>query len=146
MSNNEWQVLNVVKTLDEVTALVQQHQVSKFRTSNLKTSTKYSYRCSQYRKYPLCRYDIHVNILDNNPDDIKILSKNVHSHQQHNTTTRLPSSVRESVAKYVKCDLTQTQMKSALSIDHSNIPLPSSQLSNIIRYNRRKNNPEIFYK
>ncbi|CAF1446662.1 unnamed protein product, partial [Didymodactylos carnosus] len=65
MSNNEWQVLNVVKTLDEVTAIVQQHQVSKFR-------------------------------------------------------------------------------KSALSIDHANIPLPSSQLSNIISYNRRKNNPEIF--
>ncbi|CAF1422061.1 unnamed protein product [Didymodactylos carnosus] len=49
-----------------------------------------------------------------------------------------------SITKYVKCGLIQSQIKSALSVDHPNTPLPTTQLSNIISYNRRKNNPEIF--
>jgi len=111
MSKDEYQLLSVVKTLDEANTIVQQHQMSKYRTSNLCDSTKYSYRCSQYRKYPLCRYEIQVYIPDNNSSSIKLMFKNAHYHEIRNTTSRLPSPVRDSVAKYVKCNLTKSQIK-----------------------------------
>jgi len=66
MSNEEYQILKIVHTLDEVNQIVKEHDVSKYRTSNLKNVTKYSHRCSHYRKYSLCRYEIQAYILDDN--------------------------------------------------------------------------------
>ena len=71
MPKEEYQLLNVVKTLDEANTILQQHGVSKYRTSNLSNCTKYLYRCKQYRKYPFCRYEIQAFIPDNNPSTIK---------------------------------------------------------------------------
>ncbi|CAM4989051.1 unnamed protein product, partial [Rotaria socialis] len=41
---------------------------------------------------------------DNNMNSITIMSKNEHEHEQNerNTTTRLPSPIRESISNYVK--------------------------------------------
>ena len=101
MSNGKYQLLNVVKTLDEVNAIVQQHQVSKYRTSNLSNSTKYSYRCSQYRKYPLCRYEIQVYITDDNSTNFTIMFKHAHCHEQHNHTSRLLSYLFSSIVIFL---------------------------------------------
>ncbi|CAF2642268.1 unnamed protein product [Rotaria sp. Silwood2] len=144
MSREEYKFLNIAKTLEEANALVQQLDVSKYRTSGLRDGTKYSYRCRFYRKYPLCRYEVQIYIPDNEFDMIKLMYKNAHCHEQRNVTGRLPSPVRESVNKYVTCQLTQGQIKNALSIDYPNIPLPINQLTSLINYTRRRNNPEIF--
>ena len=58
MSNEEYEFIKFVNTFDVVDTIVKEHQVSKYRTSNLINQTKYSYRCSHYRKYSLCRYEI----------------------------------------------------------------------------------------
>jgi hypothetical protein len=144
MSNEEYQVLKFVNTLDDVNTIVQQHQVSKYRTSNLSNQTKYSYRCSHYRKYPLCRYEIQVYVPDDNPSSIKLTFKNSHYHDYRNSTSRLPSPVRESVAKYVKCNLTQSQIKATIAMDYPQASLSTEQLTNLITYYRRQKNPEIF--
>jgi hypothetical protein len=104
MSNEDYQLLKIVETLDEANTIVKQHQMSKYRRSNLSKSTKYSYRCSHYWKYPLCRYEIQVYVPDDNSRIIKLMFKNSHYHEQRNITSRLPSPVRDSVAKYVKCN------------------------------------------
>ena len=85
-----------------------------------------------------------IYVPDNEFAIIKLMYKNAHCHQQRNVTGCLPSPVRESVTKYVTCQLTQGQIKNALSIDYPNIPLPSNQLINLINYTRRRTNPEIF--
>ena len=143
MSKEEYQLLNVVETFDEANRILQQHEVSKYRTSNLSNCTKYSYRCKQYRKYPFCRYEIQAFIPDNNPSTIKIMFKNAHDHVKRNTTSRLPSPIRESVGKYAKCNLSQGQIKAALSLHYPSASLPAHQILNSITYARRKNNPEI---
>jgi len=143
MSNEEYQLLKIVHTLDEINQIVKEHGVSKYRTSNLKNVTKYSYRCSHYRKYQLCRYEIQAYILDDS-SDIKLMFKNTHYHEQRNETSRLPSPVRETVNKYVKCNLTEGQIKKAISFDYPSVSLPTNQLSNLISYARRQKNPEIF--
>ncbi|CAF2032534.1 unnamed protein product [Rotaria magnacalcarata] len=107
---------------------VQQLDVSNYRTSDLRDGTKYSYRCRYYREYPLCRYEVQIYVPDNEFTMIKLMYKNAYGHEQRNVTDRLPSPVRESVNKYVTCQLTQGQIKNALSIDYRNIPLPINQI------------------
>ncbi|CAF5197792.1 unnamed protein product, partial [Rotaria magnacalcarata] len=122
VSREEYKVLNTAKTLDEANALVQQLDVSKYRTSDLRDGTKYSYRCRYYRKYTLRRYEVQIYVPDNEFTMIKLMYKNAHCHEQRNVTGRLHSPIRESDNKYIKCQLTQGQIKNALSIDYPNIP------------------------
>ena len=75
MSREEYKFLNAAKTLDEANALVQQLNISKYRTSDLRDGTKYSYRCRFYRKYPLCRYEIQIYVPDNEFVIIKLMYK-----------------------------------------------------------------------
>ena len=44
--------------------------------------------------------------------------KNAHCHEQRHAKTRAVSSVREPVSKYVKCDLTETQISNLLPADY----------------------------
>ena len=41
MLNEEYELLKFVNTFDEVDTIVKEHQVSKYRTSNLINQTKY---------------------------------------------------------------------------------------------------------
>ena len=117
MQNDQYQILNIVKTLNEAKIILEEHNVSKYQTSNLSNSTKLSYRCRNYRKYPLCKFEIQVIIEDTPSTTIKLMYKNSHYHQHHNPTTRASSSVREMVSKFVHCKLTQNQIKNLLAID-----------------------------
>ena len=89
------------------------------RRSDLNDQTKYSFKCSEYRKYPLCHFQIKIIIPDNNMNSITIMSKNEHEHEQNerNATTRLLSPIRESISNYVKCGLSQPQIKASLIIN-----------------------------
>ncbi|CAF4673697.1 unnamed protein product, partial [Didymodactylos carnosus] len=81
-----------------------------------------------------------------NPQSVIIMSRDEHEHEQEerNPTTRLPSPIRKSVSKYVKCGLSQTQIKSSLVQDHPNAPITETKLINLVSYERRKDRPEIF--
>ena len=48
---------------------------------------------------------------DDDQDAIIVMSRNIHSHEIRNETTRLPSPVRESVSKYVNAGLSQPQIR-----------------------------------
>ncbi|CAF4579708.1 unnamed protein product, partial [Didymodactylos carnosus] len=87
-----------------------------------------------------------INVPDSNPQSVTIMSRNEHEHEQEerNPTTRLPSPIRKSVSKYVKCGLSQTQIKSSLVQDHPNSPITETKLTNLVSYERRKDRPEIF--
>ena len=143
MSKEEYQLLSIVKILDEANAILQQHEVSKCRISNLSNCTKYLYRCKQYREYPFCWYEIQAFIPDNNPSTIKITFKNAHDHAKRNTTSLLSSPIHESIEKYVKGNLSLSQIKAALSLHYPTASLPAHQILNSTTYVRGKNNPEI---
>ncbi len=77
MSASNWVLLDTVSSLDEVKGLAGLHGVCQCRISNLKNSTKYSFKCSEYRKYPLCSYEIKAVVGDGNQHSILIMSKTV---------------------------------------------------------------------
>ncbi|CAF3044846.1 unnamed protein product, partial [Rotaria sp. Silwood2] len=93
MLKEEWQPLLTAKSYEEAAMLVKsQLNVCQYRHSDLKNRTKYSFKCNEYRKYPLCSYEIQIIVPDDDPTFVTVMSRNIHQHQQYerNSTTRLP--------------------------------------------------------
>jgi len=127
-----------------VKAVAKSNDVCQCRINNLPNSTKYSFKCGQYRKYALCNYELKATVPDDGPNSITIMFGNTHNHEYRNETSRLPSPVRQSVSKYVEVGLTKTQIRSSLLFDHPNIPVLSTKLKSLVQTERRKNRPKIF--
>jgi hypothetical protein len=68
MSESDWKLLVVVHSLDEVKTIAKSNGVCQYRTHNLANSTKYSFKCSQYRKYPICIYELKATVPDDDPN------------------------------------------------------------------------------
>ncbi len=60
MLTSNWILLSIVHSLGEVTAVAKTQGVCRNPINNLKNSTKYSFKCSQYRKYPICNYELNA--------------------------------------------------------------------------------------
>jgi len=60
MLTSNWVLSSIVYSLDEVTAVAESHGICRNRINNLKNSTKYSFKCVQYRKYPICNYELNT--------------------------------------------------------------------------------------
>ena len=83
MSKQEWQLLLTVKSYEEAIVLVKsQFNVCRYRRSDLKNRTKYSFKCNEYRKYPLYSYEIQIIVPDYDPSSVTIMSRNTHEHHQ----------------------------------------------------------------
>jgi hypothetical protein len=134
--------VHLVHSLDEVKTVAKSNGVCQCRINNLANSTKYSFKCSQYRKYALCNYELKATVPDNDPNLITIMSRNTHNHEYRSKTSLLPSPVRDSVSKYVEIGLTKSQIHSSLLFDHPNAPVPSTKLTALIQTERRKNRPK----
>ncbi|CAF4876895.1 unnamed protein product [Rotaria sp. Silwood1] len=74
------------------------------------------------------------------------MSRNNHQHEEseRNPTTRLPSPIRRAVSNYVKCGLTETQIRKSIVINYSQTSINEAKLHNVIIYERRKDRPKIF--
>ncbi|CAM4830437.1 unnamed protein product [Rotaria magnacalcarata] len=118
MSSKQWTLLYAAQSYEEAKDLAKSRfNVCQNRRSDLNDQTKYSFKCSEYRKYPLCHFQIKIIVPDNNMNSITIMSKNEHEQIERNATTRLPSPIRESISTYVKCGLSQSQIKASLIIN-----------------------------
>ncbi|UJR18405.1 hypothetical protein I4U23_005310 [Adineta vaga] len=129
-----------IHSLDEVKIIAKSNGVCQYRTHNIADSTKYSFKCNQYRRYPICIYELKATVPDDDSNSITIMFKNAHNHEYRNDTTCVPSPVRQSVAKYVEVGLTKTQIRSALLLEHPNLTVPSNKLTAIVQTERRKKN------
>ncbi|CAF0776103.1 unnamed protein product [Rotaria sp. Silwood1] len=118
MSKSNWILLCVVNSIDDVKAVAKSHNVCQYRTNNLKDHSKYSFKCSQYRKYLSCNYELKAVVSDDDPNSITVMFKNTHNHSDRNQTSRLPTPLRQSVSKYVRAGLTEPQIRSSLAIGH----------------------------
>ena len=145
MSTEQWKTLSSTNSYEEAASIARsQYNVCQYRRSDLKDKTKYSFKCSNYRKYPLCPFEMQIAVPDNN-SRVTIMSKSAHQHNEleRNTTTRLPSPIRETVSKYVKSGLSQPQTNAMVLQDHPNASPNRSKLTSLINYERRKDRPEI---
>jgi hypothetical protein len=68
MSTLNWNLLTIVHSLDDVKPVAKANGVCQCRMSNLRNSTKYSFKGSQYRKYSLCNYELKATVPDDDPN------------------------------------------------------------------------------
>ena len=94
MSKQEWQLLLIVKSYEEVVVLIKlQFNVCQYRRSDLKNRMKYSFKCNEYRKCPLCAYEIQIITPDYHPSSVTIMSPNTHEHHQKERFTLTTNSI-----------------------------------------------------
>ncbi|CAF1646761.1 unnamed protein product [Rotaria magnacalcarata] len=145
MPSKQWTLLYTAQSYEEAKDLAKSRfNVCQNRRSDLNDPTKYSFKYSEHRKYPLCHFQIKIIVPDNNVNSITIMSKTEHEQNERNATTRLPSPIRESISTYGKCGLSQSQIKASLIINYPQSPIDQVKLSNKIVYERRRDRPEIF--
>ncbi|CAF3376223.1 unnamed protein product, partial [Rotaria sp. Silwood2] len=134
----------VVNSLDDVKAIAKSKEVCQHRTSNLKDQTKYSFKCSHYRKYPLCRYELKSTVPDADANSITVMFKSTDDHDYRNQTRRLASPLRQLVSKYISVGLRTAQIRSSILIDYPTTPIASTKLTSLVQIQRRKGCPEMF--
>ena len=81
-----------IQYIDEVKVLTKSNNVYQYRISNLKSSTKYSFKSSEYRKHPLCNYETKATMPDDHPNSIAVMSRNIRKHEYRNGKSHLSSS------------------------------------------------------
>ena len=147
MSNKEWTLIHTAQSYDEAKDFAKSRiNGCQYRRSDLNSQTEYSFKCSEYRKYPLCSFKIKIIVPDNNMHCVTIMSRNLHEHEKNerNPTTRVPSPIRKTVSDHVKFGLSQSQIKASLVTNYPQYSINQDKLHNLIVYERRKDRPEIF--
>ena len=99
MATINWNLLSKVNSLDELKAVAKANGTVQCRINNLKNFMKYSFKCSQYRKYVLCNYEFKATVSDDDPTSITVMYRNAHTHEYRAETSRLPSPIRKTVSK-----------------------------------------------
>ncbi|CAF0725488.1 unnamed protein product [Rotaria sordida] len=84
-------VLNaiIVHSFDDVKVVAKSNGVCQYRISNPKSSTKYSFKCCQYRKYPLSNHEIKATVPDDDPNSIALILNERDTFGRHKTATLL---------------------------------------------------------
>ena len=142
MSTLDWSPLSIVHAFDEVRVLTKSSGVCQNLISKLKSSTKYSFKCSKYRKYPLCNYEIRATVPDDDPTSITMMLRNTHKHKFRNRKSHVPSPTRHSVSKCVHIGLSKSQIRSTLLLDHPILAVPSRKFTSLLQVERQKNCPK----
>ena len=89
-------LLHMAKSYEEAKDFATtKYNVCQYQRSDLKkkSETKYSFKFSEYRKYPLCLFEIKIIVADNNIQPVTIMSSNTHQYEENerNLTASLPS-------------------------------------------------------
>ena len=93
MSTLNWCLLSIVHSLNKVKLVAKSNGVSQHGINSLKNATKFSLKRSQYRKYPLCTYELKATVLDHEPNLLTVMFRSTHNHEYHVEASRLPSPV-----------------------------------------------------
>ena len=104
------------------------------RKELIEDGTKITYRCSSYRKYPKCDFQIKA-LSCNNSNAITVSTSSAHNHDQRALTTRAPSPVRRIVINAVAARLTQSQTRRAIEHEYGG-QVSRTQISSLLNYHR----------
>ncbi|CAF4627714.1 unnamed protein product, partial [Didymodactylos carnosus] len=106
----------------------------KNRTEQFIGGLSITYKCSQYRKYPLCEYELKAK--QSSDGIFTIYASNSHSHNERNQTTRVPSPVRDNIRLMYENGLTLVQIKKAVKVAYPQVT-SDTQIQDVARWHRQ---------
>ena len=115
--------------------------VSIKRTEGIEAGEKVIYRCSKYRKYPEC--DFQVKAIFSDAGGITVSTSNAHNHAHRVSTTRAPSPVREIVINAAAAGLSQIQTRRAVQHRYQGV-VSRTQLASLLNYHRSLTVPDVY--
>ena len=115
--------------------------VSIKRTEEIESGKKVIYRCSKYRKYPECNFQ--VKVIFSCDGGMTVSTSNEHNHVYRASTTRAPSPVREIVMNVVVAGLSQIQTRRAIQHQYQDV-VSNSQVTNLLNYYRSLAVPDVY--
>ncbi|CAF1273625.1 unnamed protein product [Rotaria sordida] len=131
MVKRMWNFVDKFFRENELESYIVQNAVSMKRTEEIEAGKKVIYRCSKYRKYAEC--DFQVKVIFSGDGGITILTSNEHNHAYRASTTRAPSLVSEIVINSVAAGLSRIQMCRATEHQYKGV-VSHSQLCNLLNY------------
>jgi hypothetical protein len=132
MAKRIWKFVDKFFSEDELQSYTVQNAVSIQRTEETEAGRKVTYRCSKYRKYPECDFQVKVIF---SHGEIKVSTRNEHNHAHRASTTRAPSPVREIVINTVAAGLSCIQTRRAIEHQYEGV-VSRSQLCSLLNYHR----------
>ncbi|CAF1532580.1 unnamed protein product [Rotaria sp. Silwood1] len=139
MPNRTWNIVDKFFSENEFQSFIVQNAVSIKRTEEIEAGKKVIYRCSKYRKYPEC--DFQVKVIFSYDGGITVSTSNEHNHAHRASTTRAPSPVREIVINSVAAGLSYIQTHRAIEHQYEGV-VSRSQLCSLLNYHRSLKLPD----
>ncbi|CAF1492750.1 unnamed protein product [Rotaria sp. Silwood1] len=84
MVKRTWNFVDKFSSEDELLSYIVQNTVSIKRTEEIEAGKKVIYRCSKYRKYPEC--DFQVKVIFSHDDGVTVSTSNEHDHAHQYAT------------------------------------------------------------
>ncbi|CAF4881795.1 unnamed protein product [Rotaria sp. Silwood1] len=142
MVKRTWNFVDKFSSEDELQSYIVQNTVSIKRTEEIEAGKKVIYRCSKYRKYPEC--DFQVKVIFSHDGGVTVSTSNEHDHAHRAATPRAPSPVREIVKNSVAAGLSCIQTRRAIEHQYQG-GVSRSQLCSLLNYHRSLAVPDIHF-
>ncbi|CAF1469288.1 unnamed protein product, partial [Didymodactylos carnosus] len=140
MSRRLWHECSTCTTENDLKVFVREKNVCTNRTEGLFTSgVSITYKCSEYRKYPQCPYQLKAKQLDGK---FTPFESELHDHSQRQENNRLKSPIRTAVQEMTHTGLTQGQIRKAVSGLHPNLTI-DTKIKNVVQYTRQQTRTQI---
>ena len=124
MACRRWTELDTTAAIDgSMSEFIKSLGVCVKRTEVFNVYKSVIYRCSQYKKYPPCNYQLKVKEYVDGA--CAIFESESHVHSPREDATRLPSTVRTEIREMTDNSLTAAQIKKVVKILHPHMSLDS---------------------
>ncbi|CAF1552010.1 unnamed protein product, partial [Didymodactylos carnosus] len=139
MAPRLWHECSTCNTENDLKVFVREKNICTHRTEELRSGVSITYKCSEYREYPQCRYQLKAKQLDGK---FTVFESELHDHSQRQENNRLKSPIRAAVQEMTHTGLTQGQIRKAVSVLHPNLSI-DTKIKNVVQYTRQQTRTQI---
>ncbi len=130
-----WKKMNEnILTENDLISLAKCHNVSVYRKEHFKNFETITFRCSQYRRFTKCQYQVKVKVFH---DGIyQVFSSQHHEHETLETSI-VPVEIRSIIRDLALNGLSVGQIRKTMEVLHPNISI-GMKIKHIVEYEKKK--------
>ncbi|CAF4068084.1 unnamed protein product [Rotaria sordida] len=138
--NRIWQDIFVCEDENELLAITKENNTCKKRTEQFNYGLCHTYICAEYRKYPLCKFQLKAK--HSSDGTYQLYLSGSHDHQQRNTTARLPSPIREVIIRLSDNGIVTSKINKVMKALHPDLSIVT-KVMNVARVQRQKDRSSV---
>ncbi len=137
-----WKKMNEnILTENDLLSLAKCHNVSVYRKEHFKNYDTITFRCSQYRRFTKCQYQVKAKVFH---DGIyQVLSSEHHEHESLENSI-VPVEIRSIIRDLALNGLSVGQIRKTMEVLHPDISI-GKKIQHIVEYEKKKNRADITF-